>query len=144
MNYKDKFKHLIKREAVFSAQKAITQGSCKDSRGKVHKIIASTRSYIITERDDMERCFTYSGYQVSNFPETKLIQPICVRNSYPHYWFYNPDTMELLWMDDHKYNPADAPMYIEHPNMVCINHTHPSNHDLIASWGFIETSWLSD
>ena len=144
MNYKDKFKHLIKREAVFSAQKAIAQGSCKDSRGKVHKIIASTRSYIITERGDMERCFTHNGTQMASFPETRLVEPTCVRNNYPHYWFYNPDTMELLWMHDYYCRPSKTPMFKEHPNIAWINITNGINQEMIAAWGFDKTSWLSD
>lgn len=143
-NYAEMFKYLLVSKTVFSAKKAVGLGTCIDTKGKKHQIIASTSCYIITLCDGVERCFDHDGKQLATFPDTRLVEPACVRNSYPHYWFYNPETMELLWMCNNYRSPTKTPMFKEHPNMGWINSTNGIHREMIAAWGFDKISWLSD
>jgi hypothetical protein len=123
---------------VFFFDEAIKQGLAVDQKGNKHKIICSTKDFIITTFDGVENCFNRDGNQFETFPNLKLKFPSRTKVTIFGYAIYNKNTMELISMENSSkaYRIADAD-----ENLYVVNTSTSRGKDLLKSWGIEKRYW---
>lgn len=78
---------------VFDFETAIDIGQAVDHRGHTHKIVASSKQFLITEMGGQEYCFDRLGAEQTNFAVHKLTHPVKTERQIKKCIIYNTETM---------------------------------------------------
>lgn len=124
---------------VFFFDEAIKNGFAIDQKGNKHKVICSTKEFIVTTHNNIENCFNRDGKQFATFPSLALVSPSRVKVKVFGYAIYNKTTLELISMENSNkaYSIAE-----KGNNLTVANTTSTKGKELLKSWGIDNNYWF--